>query len=66
MKVLSGIYPHGSYQGEIDFDGAPGEFKDIRSSERRGIGIIHQELALVPVLSIAENIFLGNEHASAA
>ena len=43
----------------------PGDFKDIRSSERRGIGIIHQELALVPVLSIAENIFLGNEHASA-
>jgi len=64
MKVLSGIYPHGSYQGDIVFDGRPGEFKDIRSSERRGIGIIHQELALVPVLSIAENIFLGNEHAS--
>lgn len=64
MKVLSGIYPHGSYQGDIIFDGEPGEFKDIRSSERRGIGIIHQELALVPVLSIAENIFLGNEHAS--
>ena len=65
MKVLSGIYPHGSYTGEIVFDGNPGDFKDIRSSERRGIGIIHQELALVPVLSIAENIFLGNEHASA-
>ncbi|BBY26890.1 sugar ABC transporter ATP-binding protein [Mycolicibacterium sediminis] len=65
MKVLSGIHPHGSYDGEIVFDGAPGDFKDIRSSERRGIGIIHQELALVPVLSIAENIFLGNEHASA-
>ena len=65
MKVLSGIYPHGSYEGEIVFDGKPGDFKDIRSSERRGIGIIHQELALVPVLSIAENIFLGNEHASA-
>ncbi|BBZ35082.1 multiple monosaccharide ABC transporter ATP-binding protein [Mycolicibacterium confluentis] len=64
MKVLSGVYPHGSYQGEITFDGMPGEFKDIRSSERRGIGIIHQELALVSVLSIAENIFLGNEHAS--
>lgn len=64
MKVLSGIYPHGSYQGEIVFDGRPGEFRDIRSSERRGIGIIHQELALVPVLSIAENIFLGNERAS--
>ncbi len=65
MKVLSGIYPHGSYSGDIVFDGRPGDFKDIRSSERRGIGIIHQELALVPVLSIAENIFLGNEHASA-
>ena len=65
MKALSGIYPHGSYSGEIVFDGRPGDFKDIRSSERRGIGIIHQELALVPVLSIAENIFLGNEHASA-
>ncbi|MGV9796562.1 multiple monosaccharide ABC transporter ATP-binding protein [Mycobacterium sp. NPDC003449] len=65
MKVLSGIYPRGSYHGEIVFDGQPCDFKDIRSSERRGIGIIHQELALVPVLSIAENIFLGNEHASA-
>ncbi len=65
MKVLSGIYPHGSYDGEIVFDGRPGDFKDIRTSERRGIGIIHQELALVPVLSIAENIFLGNEHAKA-
>ncbi|BBY78521.1 xylose ABC transporter ATP-binding protein [Mycolicibacterium parafortuitum] len=65
MKVLSGIYPHGTYSGEITFDGRPGDFKDIRSSERRGIAIIHQELALVPVLSIAENIFLGNEHASA-
>ena len=65
MKVLSGIYPHGSYEGEIVFDGSPGDFKDIRSSERRGIAIIHQELALVPMLSIAENIFLGNEHAKA-
>jgi putative multiple sugar transport system ATP-binding protein len=65
MKVLSGIYPYGSYAGEFVFDGEPGHFKDIRSSERRGIVIIHQELALVPVLSIAENIFLGNEHSSA-
>ncbi|MGV0852716.1 multiple monosaccharide ABC transporter ATP-binding protein [Mycolicibacterium phlei] len=65
MKVLSGIYPHGSYDGEIVFDGRPCEFKDIRSSERSGIAIIHQELALVSVLSIAENIFLGNEHARA-
>jgi putative multiple sugar transport system ATP-binding protein len=61
MKVLSGVYPHGDYDGEILFDGRVCEFKDIRSSERAGIAIIHQELALVPYLSIAENIFLGNE-----
>ncbi|MFD6426263.1 multiple monosaccharide ABC transporter ATP-binding protein [Streptomyces sp. NPDC060198] len=61
MKVLSGVHPHGSYEGEIVFDGEPCRFKDIRASERRGIVIIHQELALVPYLSIAENIFLGNE-----
>ena len=62
MKVLSGVHPHGSYDGEIVFDGESCDFKDIRSSEKRGIVIIHQELALVPYLSIAENIFLGNEH----
>ncbi|MFH8384363.1 multiple monosaccharide ABC transporter ATP-binding protein [Kitasatospora sp. NPDC018058] len=64
MKVLSGVYPHGGYEGEILFEGAPCRFKDIRASEQRGIVIIHQELALVPYLSIAENVFLGNEHAS--
>ena len=63
MKVLSGVYPHGSYQGEIIFDGQECRFADIRDSERRGIVIIHQELALCPQLSIAENIFLGNERA---
>ncbi|MFJ3581962.1 multiple monosaccharide ABC transporter ATP-binding protein [Streptomyces sp. NPDC090127] len=61
MKVLSGVHPHGSYEGEILFDGEPCRFKDIRASEQRGIVIIHQELALVPYLSITENIFLGNE-----
>ncbi|MEU8386237.1 ATP-binding cassette domain-containing protein, partial [Streptosporangium sp. NPDC048865] len=61
MKVLSGVYPHGSYDGEIVFDGEPCRFSDIRDSEKRGIVIIHQELALSPYLSIAENIFLGNE-----
>lgn len=65
MKVLSGVHPHGSYEGEIRFEGEPVAFKDIRASERRGIVIIHQELALVPYLSIAENIFLGNEQTSA-
>src|SRR4051812_39881189 len=61
MKVLSGVYPHGSYEGDIEFDGGPCAFSGVRDSEQRGIVIIHQELALVPQLSIAENIFLGNE-----
>jgi putative multiple sugar transport system ATP-binding protein len=64
MKVLSGVYPHGTYLGEIHFDGQLCEFKGIRESEAAGIVIIHQELALVPELSILENLFLGNEHAS--
>lgn len=64
MKVLSGVYPHGSYDGDIVFEGEVVEFKDIRQSEAAGIVIIHQELALIPELSIAENIFLGNEKAA--
>ncbi|MEU8317877.1 multiple monosaccharide ABC transporter ATP-binding protein [Nonomuraea sp. NPDC048881] len=63
MKVLSGVYPHGDYEGEITFEGARCEFAGIRDSEHAGIVIIHQELALSPQLSIAENIFLGNERA---
>ena len=63
MKVLSGVYPHGSYGGEIVFDGQARRFAGIRDSEHLGVIIIHQELALVPLLSIAENIFLGNETA---
>ncbi|MFZ5709654.1 MAG: multiple monosaccharide ABC transporter ATP-binding protein [Pseudomonadota bacterium] len=61
MKVLSGVYPAGTYEGEITFDGQPARFAGIRDSEQRGIIIIHQELALIPLLSIAENLFLGNE-----
>ena len=61
MKILSGVYPHGTYSGEIVYQGEEVRFKDIKSSERAGIVIIHQELALIPELSIAENIFLGNE-----
>lgn len=63
MKVLSGVYPHGSYSGDIVFEGQERQFEGIRDSEHLGIIIIHQELALVPLLSIAENIFLGNETA---
>jgi putative multiple sugar transport system ATP-binding protein len=64
MKVLSGVYPAGSYTGEIHYDGALSKFTDVSDSEDQGVIIIHQELALVPLLSIAENIFLGNERAT--
>jgi putative multiple sugar transport system ATP-binding protein len=65
MKVLSGVFPHGSFEGEIRFEGTPRRFASITDSEAQGIIIIHQELALVPQLSIAENMFLGNEPARA-
>ncbi|WP_179435095.1 multiple monosaccharide ABC transporter ATP-binding protein [Microbacterium pseudoresistens] len=61
MKVLSGVYPFGTYEGDILLHGQEQRFKDIAASEEAGIAIIHQELALIPELSIAENIFLGNE-----
>jgi putative multiple sugar transport system ATP-binding protein len=63
MKILSGVHPHGTYSGEVVFDGEVCSFSGIRDSEARGIVIIHQELALVGQLSIAENLFLGNEMA---
>jgi len=61
MKVLSGVHPFGTYDGDIIFDGQPVAFHSIRESEHVGIVIIHQELALIPELSVTENIFLGNE-----
>ena len=61
MKVLSGVYPYGTYAGEILYQGTEQRFANIRQSEAAGIAIIHQELALIPELSITENIFLGNE-----
>lgn len=64
MKVLSGVYPFGDYEGDIVLDGEVSKFGGIRDSEERGVVIIHQELALIPELSIAENIFLGNETVS--
>jgi putative multiple sugar transport system ATP-binding protein len=63
MKILSGVYPHESYDGSITYEGSECRFKSIADSEKLGIVIIHQELALIPYLSIAENIFLGNERA---
>jgi putative multiple sugar transport system ATP-binding protein len=64
MKVLSGVYPHGSYDGVVEFEGKETAYRTINDSEHDGIVIIHQELALSPFLSIAENIFLGNEIAT--
>ncbi|MCA0306238.1 MAG: ATP-binding cassette domain-containing protein [Actinobacteria bacterium] len=63
MKVLSGVYPFGTYEGDIIFDGKEVRFRTIRESEDAGIAIIHQELALIPELTITENMFLGNEQA---
>lgn len=60
MNVLSGVYPHGTYEGDIIYNGEECKFRSIRDSEEKGIVIIHQELALVPYMSIADNIFLGN------
>ncbi|TFW30509.1 D-xylose ABC transporter ATP-binding protein [Massilia horti] len=61
MKVLSAVYPHGTWDGEILLDGKPLRARSVRETEEAGIIIIHQELMLVPELSVAENIFLGNE-----
>ena len=65
MNVLSGIYPYGTYTGDIIYDGEECRFSKIRDSEAKGIVIIHQELALVPYMTIGENMFLGNERGKA-
>ena len=65
MNVLSGVFPVGTYEGEIEYDGKTCEFKKQKDSEALGIVIIHQELALVPLLSIGENMFMGNEQRTA-
>ena len=61
MNVLSGVYPYGSYEGDIIYNGEVCKFHHIKESEEKGIVIIHQELALIPYMSIGENMFLGNE-----
>jgi putative multiple sugar transport system ATP-binding protein len=61
MKVLSGVYPHGSYSGDILFNGKVQSFRGISDSEHAGIAIIYQELALFPELPVFENILMGNE-----
>ena len=64
MNVLSGIYPYGTYEGDIIYEGQVMQFSNIKDSERKGIVIIHQELALIPEMTIGENMFLGNERGS--
>lgn len=61
MKVLSGVYPHGTYSGDIVYNGEIQNFKKISDSEEKGIVIIYQELALIPELSLYENIYFGHE-----
>jgi len=61
MKILGGVYPHGTYDGEIRIDGEPRAFHDVHAAEKAGIAVVHQELSLVPEFSIAENIYLGRE-----
>ena len=65
MNVLSGIYPFGTYDGDIVYEGEICKFAKITDSEEKGIVIIHQELALVPYMTIGENMFLGNEQGKA-
>ncbi len=66
MNVLSGIYPYGTYEGDIIYNGEVCKFAKIKDSEEKGIVIIHQELALIPYMTIGENMFLGNERGKKA
>jgi len=66
MNVLSGIYPYGTYEGDIVYKGEVCKFNKIKDSESRGIVIIHQELALIPYMTIGENMYLGNERGKSA
>ena len=64
MNVISGVFPYGNYEGELYFNDELCKFRNIKDSEKLGIAVVHQQLALIPELSIAENIFLGNEYQS--
>ena len=61
MKVLSGVHPYGSYEGQVIINGEVQEYKTIKDSEQAGLAIIYQELALIPELTVYENIYLGHE-----
>ena len=61
IKLLSGIHPHGSYEGSFDVNGEEAKFATIKDAEKAGLAVIYQELALVEEMTVAENIFLGRE-----
>ncbi len=61
IKILGGVYPYGTYEGELHISGNEQQFHTVRDAERAGIAIIHQELALIPEMTVAENIYLGKE-----
>lgn len=61
IKILGGVYPYGTYEGELHINGNEQQFHTVRDAERAGIAIIHQELALIPEMTVAENIYLGKE-----
>ena len=61
IKILGGVYPSGTYEGQLCIDGIDQRFYTVRDAERAGIAVIHQELALIPEMTVAENIYLGKE-----
>ena len=61
IKILGGVYPYGTYEGQLYINGSEQQFHTVRDAERAGIAIIHQELALIPEMTVAENIYLGKE-----
>ena len=61
IKILGGVYPPGTYEGQLYINGSEQQFHTVRDAERAGIAIIHQELALIPEMTVAENIYLGKE-----
>ncbi len=61
IKILGGVYPFGTYDGQLRIDGVKQQFHTVRDAERAGIAVIHQELALIPEMTVAENIYLGKE-----
>src|SRR5579864_4364509 len=61
IKILGGVHPAESFEGTLSIDGAPVRFRSVRDAEAAGVAVVHQELALVDAMTVAENVFLGDE-----